>query len=256
MNIYTSFYESICIHLYIYIVFQILGGVSLNFGHDICFVWNMGIREEHDSSCMFRCENESFWWTWEFVGITHRVREEYVLKLYIHRVLDIDITYLYFVENVCSYSMHMYESSWRYVYGDGYESLWCFSHSTWWIRALIARTFLWLQRLGLCRRRWRVSWSIALCCIVLQGVAGCCRALQCGAVGCCVWQFFQCVAACCRALQCVALRCGYMGGSEGSHPVCCSVVQRVQVCCSAILFYADDFYGGVTVLIVKLQIYK
>ena len=61
---------------------------------------------------------------------------------------------------------------------------------------------------------------VAVCCGVLQGVAGlssCARAqgvLRCVAVCCGV---LQCVAVCCSVLQCVA--------------VCCSVLQCVAVCC-------------------------
>jgi len=44
----------------------------------------------------------------------------------------------------------------------------------------------------------------AVCCSVLQGVAGCCRVLQCVAVCCSV---LQCVAVCCSVLQCVAVCC-------------------------------------------------
>jgi len=54
----------------------------------------------------------------------------------------------------------------------------------------------------------------ALCCSVLQGVAGCCSLLQCVTVCCSVLQrvvlccsMFQCVAACCSVLQCVAVCC-------------------------------------------------
>ena len=68
---------------------------------------------------------------------------------------------------------------------------------------------------------------VAVCCSVLQCVAGryivlpcvasCCSALQCAAVCCSVW---QCVAGRCSVLQSVA--------------VLCSVLQCVAVCCRAL----------------------
>ena len=182
----TSFYISIYIHLYIYMVFQILGGVSTNFWHHIYFVLNLGIRDEHDSSCIFRCENESLWWTWEFVAL----HIEFVMNM------CSNCTYIEFV----TLTLHMY-ISWRmcaltarirmrlhdvtYMGCDGYESSWRFSCSTWWICALTART---------CLLRSGSGWG----CVgggggshdLLHCVAGCCMVLQCGAAGCCVSQFF------------------------------------------------------------------
>jgi len=77
---------------------------------------------------------------------------------------------------------------------------------------------------------------------VLQSVAVCCslieidrlsdtessHVLQCVAVCCSV---LHCVAVRCRVLQCVAVLLKSNVSLIGSHHMCCSVLQRVAVCC-------------------------
>jgi len=73
---------------------------------------------------------------------------------------------------------------------------------------------------------------------VLQGVVGCCRALQCVARCCSIqghecsfalcpgmMSMLQCVAVCCSVLQCVAVYCSVLQ----CVAVCCNVFQCVEV---------------------------
>ena len=89
----------------------------------------------------------------------------------------------------------------------------------------------------------------AVCCSVLQSVAGCCRVLQCmyplpwvsvdtfynARIFCSV---LQCVAVCCSVLQCVAMTTQVielLGGQISCElAVCCSVLQCVAACCSVL----------------------
>ena len=83
---------------------------------------------------------------------------------------------------------------------------------------------------------------VAVCGSMLQwvsneGVAGCCRVLQCVTVCCSVLQdvavcrnVSQCVAVRCRVLQRVAVCCSVLRCAA----VCCSVLQCVAVCCSVL----------------------
>jgi len=94
----------------------------------------------------------------------------------------------------------------------------------------------------------------AVCCRMLQGVAGCCRVLQ-GVAGCC--RVLQGVAVCCNVLQCAAMGCnvsrrinhqihvtcirrGWKGSISASclwtcmlqyAAMCCSMLHFVAVCC-------------------------
>jgi len=93
---------------------------------------------------------------------------------------------------------------------------------------------------------------VAVCCSVLQCVAVCCSVLQCVAV-CLQWVAVCCsvLAVRCSALQCVAVHCGVSASFIGALSLlrgavrysvlqynsvccCCSLLQRVAVCCSVL----------------------